>query len=107
MEGGGGGGDRRRGKRERRTDVGGPFGHGGFGFVGEVVVFIDPVADLFQAVQFVVHAQLRRVARAVGKGDGREVVVVEVFFGDANSDICGVFWLDGGFLFDSGYLVDG
>jgi hypothetical protein len=56
--------------------VGGPFCHGGFGFVGEVVVFVDPVPDLFQAVQFVVHAQLRRIARTVGEWDGSEVVVV-------------------------------
>ncbi len=60
--------------------MGGPFCHGGFGFVGEVVVFVDPVPDLFQAVQFVVHAQLRRIARTVGEWDGSEVVVVQVFF---------------------------
>lgn len=60
----------------RRTDVGGPFYHRGFGFVGEVVVFVDPVSDLFQAVQFVVHAKLRGVAGAVGEGDGGEIVVV-------------------------------
>ena len=71
----------------RCTDVCGPLYHCGFGLVGKVVVAVDPVADLLEAMQFMMHAQLGGVAVAVGEGDGGEVVVVQVFFGDADADI--------------------